>query len=318
MASTPTKLARQASLLQCDPDQFHQNFDRHPFQLTHSVSDHPLLEVPRLITLARFLKNDPHNTSFDVGEVGVEERWNKRPGHSYSLEQALERIDNVGAWVILKHTESDPEYRQLMLSIISEVERLGGRNLTALMKNLEAQIMLTSPNRVTPYHLDNECNFLLQIRGEKDLFVFDQSDREVLTEGELERFWVGDWNAGEYKARCQERSHCFRLAPGRAVHIPVNAPHWVRNDRNVSVSISINFEWLDEKLANVYRANYFLRRAGLTPQPPGNSRFKDRLKGVVIGSSFVPARNLARDTVRFLRRIKHARSQKPPSKPVDV
>src|SRR5260370_1199061 len=82
------------------------------------------------------------------------------------------------------------------------------------------------------HHLDNKCNFLIQIRDEKDLFVFNQSDRQVLRETELERFWVGDWNAGEYKARCQERSHCFRLAPGRAVHIPVNAPHWVKNDQN--------------------------------------------------------------------------------------
>ena len=32
----------------------------------------------------------------------------------------------------------------------------------------EAFIFISSPNTVTPYHMDPEYNFLLQIRGTKD------------------------------------------------------------------------------------------------------------------------------------------------------
>jgi len=295
-----------ANSLSADPGVFREKFDRAPFRLEHSLAGHPLFEIPRLLQLAQFLSRDVHHVLFDAGDVRVEQRWKYRAPNPYTLEEALERIDCTGAWVILKHSEQDPEYRAVMDAVMSDVERLSGKPLRKLTKNLEAQIMITSPGRITPYHFDNECNVLLQMAGEKDLFVFDQTDREVLTEAELERFWVGDWNAGEYKARCQERAQVFRLSPGAAVHIPVNAPHWVKNDANVSVSLSVNFEWKDELVYNVYRANYFLRKMGVQPTPPGRSRVTDSLKNSVMGLGFVPVRDAAKRAVRFLRRVKNA------------
>jgi len=290
-----------SSVLTADQSFFKEKFDRQPFCLTHRLANHPLFEIPRLIALAQFLSRDPRNIACDAGEIRVEQRWNQRPRNPYTLREALERIDCAGAWVILKHSELVPEYKAVMNAVLLDVERLSGTSLRRAIKNAEAQIMLTSPGRITPYHFDNECNVLLQINGEKDIFVFDQTDRQVLTDVELERFWVGDWNAGEYKARCQDRAHTLRLAPGKAVHIPVNAPHWVKNDANVSVSLSVNFEWKDESLFNVYRANYFLRKMGIQPSPPGQSRLRDAMKQAVMASSFVPARNIARNTARFLR-----------------
>jgi hypothetical protein len=307
-----------ANSLSADPFLFRQKFDRAPFPLDHSLAGHPLFEIPRLLRLAQFLRRDVHNVTFDAGDVRVDQRWKYRAPNPYTLEEAMERIDCTGAWVILKHTELDPEYKAVMDAIMSDVERLSGRPLRDLAKNLEAQIMITSPRRITPYHFDNECNVLLQITGEKDLFVFDQTDREVLTEAELEKFWVGDWNAGEYKARCQERAYNFRLTPGAAVHIPVNAPHWVKNDANVSVSLSVNFEWKDELVYNVYRANYFLRKMGMQPHPPGRSPFSDSLKNAVMGLGFVPIRDTAKRAVRFVRRVKSASRVHPSRKSAAV
>ena len=37
----------------------------------------------------------------------------------------------------------------------------------------------------------------------------------------------------------------IELLPGQGVHIPVDAPHWVRNGPVVSVSLNINFHYLD-------------------------------------------------------------------------
>ena len=296
---------RISAALSADAAIFRDNFDRKPFSLEHGLANHSLFEVPRLLELAQVLARDPHNVAYDAGEVRVEQKWNQRPKNPYTLREAMENIECTGAWVILKHAESSAEYRDVMEAILSDVEDLSGRHLRKSIKNAEAQIMVTSPKRITPYHFDNECNVLLQINGEKDIFIFDQTDRQVLTEIELERFWAGDWNAGEYKARCQERARAFRLAPGKAVHIPVNAPHWVQNDANVSVSLSINFEWKDESVFNVYRANYFLRKMGMLPKPPGQSKLRDGVKSTFMAAGFVPARNLARNAVRFLRRVKH-------------
>jgi mannose-6-phosphate isomerase-like protein (cupin superfamily) len=297
---------------------FRDHFDQVPFLLAHNLSNHPLFELSRLVRLAQLVKRDSNNVVYDAGDVRVEDRWNQRPPKLYTLEEAMERIDCTGAWVILKHAEQDPEYRVLMEEIMSDIEGLSGKNLRGATRALEAQVMLTSPGRVTPYHLDNECNVLLQIQGEKDIYVFDQRDREILTERELEHFWIGDWNAGEYKMRCQDRARAFRLSPGKAVHIPVNAPHWVKNDANISISLSINFEWKDELIPNVYRANFFLRKLGIQPKPPGQSGLSDTLKKIVIATGFVPARNIARSTVRFVRRLRRAGLRKSTNKPALV
>jgi hypothetical protein len=89
----------------------------------------------------------------------------------------------------------------------------------------------------------------------------------------------------------------------------VNAPHWVKNDNNVSVSLSINFEWKDESLYNVYRANCFLRKMGIKPQPPGRSHFTDSIKNTAIAAGFLPAKNMARSAITFLRRFKKKQSR---------
>ena len=292
-------------VMSVDVEELREKFDRRPFCFSQNLANHPLFELPRLIELAEFLRRDPHNTAYDAGDIKVEQRWNQRPQNSYTLREALERLECAGAWVILKHSETSPEYRELMEAVLLDVEEASGYALRRRIKNPEVQIMLASPGRITPYHFDNECNVLMQIRGEKDIFVFDQTDRQVLTEVELERFWVGDWNAGEYKERCQDRAYAVRLVPDGGVHIPVNAPHWVKNHDNVSVSLSINFEWRDESLYNVYRANYFLRKLGMQPAPPGTSAWRDGVKHVVMASGFVPARNGARNAVRFARRMRH-------------
>lgn len=49
-------------------------------------------------------------------------------------------------------------------------------------------------------------------------------------------------------------------------------------------------------------------RLGLLPKPPGASKIRDRVKSAVMAVGFVPARNLARDGVRWLRRVRHQRS----------
>src|SRR5438270_332982 len=91
---------------------------------------------------------------------------------------------------------------------------IGGASLWSI-------IFITSPLRVSSYHIDRECNFLLQIRGAKTIHVFDQNDREVLSEQELESFWTVDNNAAVYKPQLQNRANSYLLQPGCGVHIPV-------------------------------------------------------------------------------------------------
>jgi hypothetical protein len=71
--------------------------------------------------------------------------------------------------MVPKNVEADPEYARLLRDVIDDVYRQLGSTLTG-MRREEAFIFISSPNAATPYHLDEEHNVLLQIRGSKEVF----------------------------------------------------------------------------------------------------------------------------------------------------
>jgi hypothetical protein len=208
----------------------------------------------------------------------VEQRWDEIPTASFSPQVALERIENCGAWVLFRSVQRDAEYRVLLDRGLTEIKSYLGPAIDSQILVEDILIFVASPKRVTTYHIDRECNFLLHIRGTKTIHVFDREDREVLPEEELERFWSVDFNAAIYKPHLQHRATSYKLAPGIGVHIPVNCPHWIQNDDNVSISLSVNFQFKEHLRANIYRANFLLRQLGLHPTPPGVTPALDAVK----------------------------------------
>jgi hypothetical protein len=78
------------------------------------------------------------------------------------------------------------------------------------------------------------------------------------------------------------------------LHFPFTFPHWVQNGPSVSISFSITFRTPDlERRAMVYNVNAWLRRWGLRPTPPGQSRWRDALKHIAL--------RMGRRTRRLLR-----------------
>ena len=106
----------------------------------------------------------------------------------------------------MNHAQEDPKYRGLLDLCLDEVRYLIGFDFRSKIRNVEMIIFLTSPNRITPYHIDRECNFLVQVKGSKTLYIFDGNDRSILPEEEIERFWTVDSNAAKYKERFQEKA----------------------------------------------------------------------------------------------------------------
>jgi cupin superfamily protein len=269
-----------------EADEFRKNFNRDTFSFRHRLADHPLFETPRLIQLARTCarhpKARPDEVYFDAGDVKIDQRWEHADHPSISPEEVLDRIQTAGAWMMIRRAELVDDYRVILEDCMREIGELVGVDLDDVMKVKNAIVFITSPQRVTSYHIDRECNFLLQISGQKALSVFHRTDRVVLPEVEIERYWAVDNNAALYKPELQHRAHVHHMKPGDGVHIPVNAPHWVQNGDRPSVSLSINFEFEARTKSDVYRANYFLRRLGLAPTPPGQSELKDRAKRLAL------------------------------------
>ena len=289
---------QSTGIFDCDRSEFREKFNQCSFEFTHHLSQHRLFQIPRLVELSKKLAHTG-SVYYDAGEIRVDQRWDESPTGVLSVEETIRRIQDAGAWIILRSAEQDPEYGAVLDECMAEIQMLLGKNLKKEMRVQDAIVFITSPQRVTTYHIDRECNFILQIHGDKDISVFDQKDRDVLPEEEIERFWMVDNNAAVYKPQYQDRARVYRMTPGKAIHVPVNAPHWVKNDNNISVTLSVNFQFRETFPAHVYRANYLLRKLGLSPTPPGKSGMRDAVKCFAMSTTYIPARA----TRRFFRTI---------------
>ena len=256
---------------------------RKTFALSHKLAGHPLFALEALIDVAKAASKRPNDLYYDAGDVKVTDKWGRIPVPDRPVDQIIDRIENAGAWIIMKHVDIDPAYAAVLDEFAGFVRELSLPHERHLINNPEMLVLITSPNRVTSFHFDAEINFLVQIQGSKQVWVGDPNDRETVSDLDIERYYAGFRNAGTYKPGVEDRATRYHLQPGEAVHIPTHAAHWVKNDNNISISLSLNFELPASLYRHVCLANYCLRRLGMNPKPPGSGPVTDRLKAVAGG-----------------------------------
>jgi Cupin-like domain len=271
---TTTALPKQ--LLEIDTNIFRERFNRCPFKIRHRLADHALFTLPRLIELAHRLPGE--SVEYNAGNLPLSQDPQLTPRTGLSVAETIRRIEECCSWMVLKNVEDDPAYRELLDQCLDQIS-FHSEPLVPGMYRREAYIFISSPDSVTPYHIDNEYNFLLQIRGRKTLSVFDPCDRTVLSDQELERYYSGAHRNLVFENEYQARATMFDLIPGIGLHVPLTAPHWVRNGPEVSVSFSITFRTPASEFRDMaYRVNAKLRRLGLQPVPPGQTAWRDVTK----------------------------------------
>ena len=270
-------------VIQCDPEIFSCNFNRLPHAVQHTLSDNPLFQLSALAKLAQQVaaRENPHHPKGDIyvdqGKA-ISEKTDLCEWAKDDIANLINQIKSGQTWIILKHIEREPGYREVFENCICDILNLTGKKILADIKWFEAILFITSPNRVTDYHIDRECSWLLQIQGDKDMHLFDRSDKDILPDEELENYWMVNNLSAVYKPQYESRALVYHLRPGIGVHSPVNTPHWLQNGNNVSVSLNINFQFHEHAWENLFKVNYYLRRAGLKPSTPGTHPFMDNIK----------------------------------------
>lgn len=140
----------------------------------HRLRGHPLLELP---ALARFAERmGPRGQlRFHGNTTTAATAFNTAPVEHATGRTAVEtvqQIERAGSWVSFLNIQTDPEYRALVDEALDglrpELERVDPG-----MYGYAGWIFLTSPRVVTPYHMDRENNFILQVRGNKRIHVWD-------------------------------------------------------------------------------------------------------------------------------------------------
>jgi hypothetical protein len=264
------------SWLHIGEEEFRAGFGRRPFLVRHRIADEELFSLERLAQLARELP--PSSIEHNLGALPVSIEPAKVPRNGLSPEETIRRIEQCGSWLVLKNVEQSPAYRALLDCCLAQVHGLSAQ-LTRGMSEKEGFIFVSSSGSVTPYHMDPEENFLLQIRGRKTMHVFEPGDRSVLSQAQIERFMSGAHRNLKFCDEYHAKSRTFELTPGTGVHVPQCAPHWVKNGPEVSISFSITFQTRESRRRRqVHRMNARLRRFGLRPAAVGESPLRDGMK----------------------------------------
>jgi hypothetical protein len=261
---------------------YREGFNSFQYVFRHRLADNEVFAIPRLVELAEDIARGGRPERFVIFGATRDSARTKfsqlkaEPGRADKLQE----LGQGRAWLKLAFAqEYSPAFRRLHEELLDEIEQLSGFPLQRELGWSSMTIMLASPGIVTPYHIDHESNFLFQIHGAKDIWLFDPRDRGVLSEEEIERYYAGNIHAADFRDDLQEAARHYRLKPGLGIHNPPLAPHWVRNGGDVSVSLSLNFSLRRlESRARVYQVNHYLRRLGIRPRPPDQSALIDWLK----------------------------------------
>ena len=267
----------KTTLLDFNGDEYRADFGRLPFLIKHRLAGHPAFKLESLAELGRRLPEK--SVEYNAGTLAPNQDPTSTPRNGLSIEETVRRIREHSSWMVLKNVEQDPEYRELLDQCLDEL-RPATEAVEPGMNRREGFIFISSPNAVTPFHMDPEQNFLLQVAGSKSIHQWDRNDRVVISEADIERFHAFAPHRNlPYQERFEERARVFELSPGKGLHFPSMVPHWVKNGPEASVSFSITFRTRTTiAAAEVYKVNEFLRRYGLRPRPPGHSTLVDRTK----------------------------------------
>lgn len=258
---------------------FARQYNRQSFCFEHGLKGNPLFELDSLVELSKRLPAHPDFAYWSNGRVSINDPWEKGMSERYSLQDTIRGIADNNSIVIMKHTEQDPVIGPVLQEILSKFVEYSGAQMRDDVIVGESLILVSSPNRITPYHFDAELNYLVQVTGDKTFHVFDHTKAQQVTDEELEGYFSGAPSAARYGEAKQAHATVYDLKAGQGIHIPVTAPHWVQNGDNISVALSINYELKSvAQRAKSYWLNHRLRKLGINPSSPGRSAMLDGMK----------------------------------------
>lgn len=246
--------------------------------LDHNMQAHELLTLEALAELGTALP--AKSVEYNPGDLPVGIRPEDVPDNGMTIGDTIRMIDQSASWAVLKNIEQVPEYEALLLSLLGEIRPILEAKTGQMLKP-QGFVFVSSPGAVTPYHFDPEHNILLQLRGEKWMTTFPPSDPRFAADEIHEGYHLGGHRNLVWQEDFAAEGTRHHLTPGRAIFVPVMAPHFVQNGPEPSISLSITWrsDWSFAE-ADARAFNGWLRKRGVTPRAPGRFPARNRAKAL--------------------------------------
>jgi hypothetical protein len=266
--------------LQFDPARMHSHYNRHPFLLQHRLNQHPMFDIEPLFDLAR--RHPANKVLFRRGDIAPDADFEAsfiRTDAELTLDHLLTHFEPLHGYICINNPEQDAIYRPQIESLLAEITA-HTHPLDPHITWYSTYVFISAQGAVTPYHMDREMNFLLQIRGEKTADLWSPADPLIMSPAQKDRLLAYEGTRPPYKPEFEQRALHFSLRPGLGLHHPFIAPHRVWTHSNLSVSLAFTFRTRqsDRDTAS-HQFNARLRRIGLqNPKPVGESAWVDGAK----------------------------------------
>lgn len=268
--------------------------------IRHDFHRHPLLQFDELAGLARRLMPEGKCRFIRPG-MRPDSPFDHAPASpdGRALDEVLANFETPGSWLALYDAQTDGKYREVLDEVGQHIRRLVAPSQK--VDDVRSFLFLSAPPSVTPFHIDRENNFWLQIRGRKTLTLWDHRDRSVVAAEDVENFILkGELGNVKLRPGLLEKGMRFRCGPGDGAYFPSTTPHMTEaspeDNGGDTISISVGMVFytnVTRRHVRTYIMNRQLRAIGLHPRPPGDSAVRDTIKGV-IGRSLWPLRRLFR------------------------
>jgi hypothetical protein len=264
----------------------------------HTFTTHPLLQLDALRELAKSLYPTGQCRFIQPGTTTKAPFKHESAEHSgRSIDDVFSRIEERGSWLALYNVETHPAYKAFLAEATASYRHLVEKDLSGV-RHVGGFIFISSPPSITPFHIDREHNFWLQVSGRKVISVWDHNDREVVPGPLVDRFIAfGDLAPVALNDAFANRAQVFDVRAGDGVYFPPTSPHTTRSDESwsvaedgVSISIGTVFYTAQSTVdAQVHAGNVLLRQLGMSPAHPGASPMGDAFKRP-LGQAFIWAK----------------------------
>lgn len=255
-------------------------------RVAHNFSDHPGLTTEALRGLANRLQvKDRQHVKFIDPSARVDSRLAHETDapDGRSVDQVFDSLDTPGTYIAIYEAQADPEFRKVVDDVISAGRRLLSSDDAEIFDS-DAYVFISCAPTVTPFHIDRENNFFLQVRGTKHTSVWQPDDRGTVSEEAVEG-WIVHQSLEDVKfdaSRLPFAAIDGDLHAGEGVFMPPTSAHMTQTEvSGGEVSVSVGFVFYSKasrRRANIHAWNAVQRRLGITPAPVGERSMLDSVK----------------------------------------
>ncbi|QUS54797.1 transcriptional regulator [Pseudovibrio brasiliensis] len=244
-------------------EHYKEVFGKHTLLLKNRLHELPVF-LPE--NLARLIEATPseHYDFVRPGAIGTKKsQWLQGSIEGAKGEDVLRAVEEGRFWLSLRALQEwDEGFRQITSKIFDELEVKVPGFETFKHKT---GMLISSPGAQVYYHADVPGQSLWQVKGHKDVYIYENTD-PFLSDEQLEGIFLGTTEEEiRFEPWYDEFATKVTLSPGEMAHWPLNNPHRVENHDEVNISVTT--EHFTKEIRDFYAivyANGLLRAAGIS------------------------------------------------------